>query len=129
MSSRRKMLAPSTVLQFSVKSREASQLWGIFFTKIWECCILHKNELEDIYSHLGYTQRGRQVIRSLKAAEPKTGTAAGQRANRGVTSVAPDLTPYQVQGEVARLTEFTKQNKSVQCEANVDYNNSKEKSI
>lgn len=63
------MLAPSTVFQVSVKLREVSQL--CFFLQKFECCVLHKNELEDTYSHLGYKQIGRLVKILLKANERK----------------------------------------------------------
>lgn len=84
------------------------------FTKIWECCILHKNELDDTYSHLGYKQIGRPVNNLVKADEPETGMATGERANGGLTevcdiSLTPGLTPYKMQ--VLELAEFTKKKK------------------
>ena len=85
------------------------------------------------YSHLGYKQTGSLVKNLLKADDPKTGTAAGERANGGLIescdiSVTPGLTPYKIQVEVLELTEFTKQKNSVQSEANVDHTNSNKKS-
>lgn len=52
----------------------------------------------------------------LKADEPKTETARGERADGGLRefcdiSVTPGLTPYKMQVEVLELTEFTKQKK------------------
>lgn len=86
------------------------------FTKIWECRILHKKELEGTYSHLGYKQIGIPVKNLLNADEPKTGAATGGRAGGGLIeswdiTVTPGLTPYKMQVEVLELTEFTKQKK------------------
>jgi len=111
------MLAPSTSLEFSVKSREVGQLC-FFLQKCGECCVLHKNELKDTYFHLGYKQIGRPVKNLLKADASKTGTGTGERANGGLIeccdiSVTLGLTPYRLQMEVPELTEFTQQKRKI----------------
>lgn len=80
--------------------------------------MLHKNELQDTYSHLGYKQTGRRVKILLKAKEHKTATATVERTNGGLiescdVSVTPGLSPYTVHMEVLELAEFTKQKKNL----------------